>query len=827
MSIGDSAGRCFHFLSSSPCHISHRLTLAPSHRHTVTPLHWYTAVLKVEIGGDCQSTDGTEPSHQHTRGDLNCSRGYEFWLLSEAKKRNPAIKTFALSWGVPHWIGNGTYFSADNQQYQTQFLQCVRQTQGFDIDYIGIWNERSWGSVDYVVGLRNTLDAAGFTNTQIVIPDGGDVNGPVTAAQQNATFKAAISTIGLHYPCNRPEPVVAATGLKYWASEDYSTVADWAGGGCWGRLLVENFVRMNMTSTISWSLIWSVYPDLPYYGNGLMYAYSPWSGNYTVNSPIWTSAHFTQFTQPGWRFLHVPGGGSGTLPGGGYYATLVPPSTTSDFSLIITTLEGTCLRCSGPSTTQQTLTFKTAGGLPGAGTTLQVWQTTETAQFVQQPAITIGADSTFTVTVPQDAIVTVSTLTTAQKGSFPGVPVPPDAPFPLPYSDDFSGYGYDAMARYFSDQAGSWAVRNGSLTQVVPIDPGPNAWVTDPDPVTLIGDGTFTDYTVTATASFSDNAPVNPPASTTTATAGAQEPRSPSITAGARRALRKYAAERAAERAGGVAVVAADAEPRTGASRRAELLAHAAVGDSNIPAAVAACDASSPFQKWDISVPAASYWSNTPGASGTQLCLNSDGCGSPLIYYQCVTSGGTCCGDTCYKGLQFALDGNGRLVCAVNGQCATVAADGTMSLQNCGSSGNQTFTYNAGGSKQLQLQGSGLCMTTPQVISTYVQVCGRITGYSGFSRANPSGYCLVLASDGSWQARAGGSTLAKGTVTGPFNPLDWHTLTLTMKGASVSGSVNGTQLFSVASDSTYKSGMAALGSGYHQASFRAFAMSPA
>ena len=32
-------------------------------------------ICKVEIGGDTQSTDGTEPSHMHTRDDLNCTRG--------------------------------------------------------------------------------------------------------------------------------------------------------------------------------------------------------------------------------------------------------------------------------------------------------------------------------------------------------------------------------------------------------------------------------------------------------------------------------------------------------------------------------------------------------------------------------------------------------------------------------------------------------------------------------------------------------------------------------------------------------------------------------
>ena len=38
-------------------------------------------LIKVEIGGDGQSTDGTEPSHMHSRDDLSCERGYEFWLL--------------------------------------------------------------------------------------------------------------------------------------------------------------------------------------------------------------------------------------------------------------------------------------------------------------------------------------------------------------------------------------------------------------------------------------------------------------------------------------------------------------------------------------------------------------------------------------------------------------------------------------------------------------------------------------------------------------------------------------------------------------------------
>ena len=44
---------------------------------------------------------------------------------------------------------------------------------------------------------------------------------------------------------------------------------------------------------------------------------------------------------------------------------------------------------------------------------------------------------------------------------------PPSAPFPTTYADDFNGYAEDAMARFWADSYGSWAVRGGALTQCV------------------------------------------------------------------------------------------------------------------------------------------------------------------------------------------------------------------------------------------------------------------------------------------------------------------------------------------------------------------------
>ena len=277
-------------------------------------------ILKVEIGGDAQSTDGTEPSHEHARGDLSCLRGYERFLIAEAKARNPDIKVYGLSWGAPGWINNGSsFFGPDMTAYQAQWVRCIKQ-DGFDVDYIGVYNERFWGGVDYVVALRAELDAAGFGGTQIIIPDGGYDASIIASAKANPAFNASFSGIGLHYPCQAHAEVQEA-GKLFWASEDWWDQPTWGGAASWGHLLSYNYVLANMTTTIAWSPLWSVYSSLEDQAAGLMDASEPWSGHWEQSPPIWTSAQWLQFTQPGWRFLSVASGSSGNLPGGGTYVS--------------------------------------------------------------------------------------------------------------------------------------------------------------------------------------------------------------------------------------------------------------------------------------------------------------------------------------------------------------------------------------------------------------------------------------------------------------------------------------------------------------------------
>ena len=705
-------------------------------------------ICKIEIGGDVMSTDGTEASHMHARGDLSCDRGYELRLAREAVARNAKIKTFALAWGVPGWVGNGSFFSQENLDYQAAFATCFLEKVGRPLDYIGIWNERSWGSTDYVVGLRRTLDAAGHASTKIVVPDCAVAGDPalIAAITTNATFDAAIAVAGLHGD-PVPVPILEQRGVRYWQSETgfdpISLEEDWAGARAWARNLNRNYISANITGTVTWSTVWSVLPGLPYDGRGIMMANTPWSGNYRDSAPLWVSAHFGQFLEIGWRHL-LTGRGAGLLPPGdsGSYCAFVPPDALDALTLVVESMGVQA---------NSTRAFSLAGGLPGAGTVFSVWQTTDAARFVRMPDVSVAADGTLTLAIPADAIVTASTVRSASHG-VPAAPVPPPAPLALPYADDFSACAY-ALPRYLSDQGGSFACRNGSLAQVVTQRPGANDWYVTPDPITLLGDyAPWADVSVAATASM------------------------PPLTAPGER------------------------------------------DDTN--AFVGPCEASpsahSP-QTWSFDTPYPKYVANT--VSGESICLNLYGCEARLIYYQCCAPP---CGCSESAGFDFALNADGTLTAALlPGLCAALLADNTtVSMVAC-VAGAPAQQWARLPTRQLRNAASGACLTSPLAPSVpYVQVCARVTAYSGFDGLAPvPGYCLRLGADGGWSVRARNETLANGTLaSGPPGGAPTR-LVLAARGDTVSASVGSSALGSWPGRTMFSAGLVAMGSGVHEASF--------
>jgi hypothetical protein len=423
-------------------------------------------------------------------------------------------------------VGNGSFFSDDNIEYQTQFLVGARSRHGVEIDYLGVWNERSWGSAAYLKKLRASLDAHGFSRTKVVGADDPFTVPPqeIAALQKDAAFSAIVPIVGSHYPCDR-DPPTALWDLRpaktFWANEDFSTLGgDWNGGSCWGRSLLQNYVKLNATSTVSWSTIWSVPEPYRYFGNGLMYAFEPWSGNYSVPPAVWTTAHVTQFAAPGWHFLD--GDGAGLLPNGGSWTAMVPPAagksgraaeengrrtvdraTADDVSLVIEKLEGACLRCSVPATAAETVTFQLAGPLAGVEN-LALWLTNSTHSFIQLADVPIGQGGMFSVHVPRDTMLTLSTTTGQRKGTSAGVPS--YSPHPFPYEEDYDTTPLHHPGVFHADNGGSFEVVPSSssglglsdhgreLLQASPLYPAGTAWAGDYDPITSLGASDWSNF---------------------------------------------------------------------------------------------------------------------------------------------------------------------------------------------------------------------------------------------------------------------------------------------------------------------------------------------
>jgi hypothetical protein len=457
--------------------------------------------LKVEIGSDVNSTDGSEPSHMRSRTDHNYDRGYEWWLMTEARKRNPNIILDSLAWGAPGWVGNGRLYSRDMAEYVADFLEAAKREHGLDIAYTGIWNERVYDAA-YVKQLHDTL-AAHKLNTKIVCCDeypGEDQWQVVDAMKSDPNLAAAVDVVGVHYPwvynhSTTPE-AARSLGKPLWASEDQPNDGggpilsrDWnEGGRLLAKLYNRNYLEGGFTKTEIWSPITSYYDILAAPNSGLMYANTPWSGNYKVQSAIWVTAHTTQFAQPGWRYDKPS---SGYLLHGGSFVTFLSPDR-RNWSSVIESID---------AREPQTIRLQVEGS---SANVVHVWETNSSKTFshVSDLKVTHGFAA---LEVDPDSIYSVTTTTGQGKG---GATPPPAAPFPLPYHDDFDSDAKGKAAPYLADQDGAFEVqpcrqRTGAcLTQVITEVPIP--WSPLPDPFTVAGDSNWTDYKVTADAQVPD-----------------------------------------------------------------------------------------------------------------------------------------------------------------------------------------------------------------------------------------------------------------------------------------------------------------------------------
>lgn len=461
------------------------------------------SALLVEIPGDGNSTQGSMPSHMHTRDDLDYGRGYIWWILREAKNRSPKLTLDGTAWSAPGWLGEGEhlgsgeygedrFWTPDTVDYYVKWLQGLRKVYGLEFDAIGCRNEKGY-SYEFVKRFRAALNENGFGQVKIHAFD----NWPpkwsldfVPDMMKDEKLRDAIDIVSAHSVQPNPEvrEMIEKMGKPYWNTEQhvYKKGFDCEIGIV--RAFNENFVKNGATKVVLWYDIGSVYPTQPYPEDpAMLLAWSPWSGHYRVREALWGYAHYGQFSEAGWRYLD---GGSALLQGGGSYVTLKSPG--DDYSVIIET---------EAAETPQQLTFKIGGGLSSKA--LCVWRSNRQEQFVQQAEIE-PVDGTFTITLDPKSIYSLSTTRGQQKGSFSAIPE--DKPFPFPYLETFESYAdpkaHGYLPRYTADIAGAFELvdrpdkQGKAMRQVVAMPT--ISWAPDWQPYTVLGDAQWSDYEVSA-----------------------------------------------------------------------------------------------------------------------------------------------------------------------------------------------------------------------------------------------------------------------------------------------------------------------------------------
>ena len=227
-----------------------------------------------------------------------------------------------------------------------------------------------------------------------------------------------------------------------------------------------------------------------------MHAPEPWSGFYELGQVFWATAHTTQFTSIGWRYLEH-GTGVGVLDSGGTFVSLT--DSHGNLTIIVETITPDNSACphedpSKMGVVLQNVTFQLADGFQHIHQ-LYVFHsafdnsTTDYFRYLGSHPIVNGS---ITLLVSPNALYTLSTLN-GTKGSF-SEPVPARKAFPFPYADDFDVYAVSSQASYLTDQAGSFEVvsaadvsRGQVVRQMVP--QRPVSWCTEaPYTYSVIGD---------------------------------------------------------------------------------------------------------------------------------------------------------------------------------------------------------------------------------------------------------------------------------------------------------------------------------------------------
>lgn len=444
--------------------------------------------LKVEIGSDANTTNGTEPSHMRSRDDFEICRGFGLELAARAKKRRPDLILDALRWGTPAWIESYD----DKLLYYLNFLKGARDVYGLEFSYLGPdINEGSFDAKWCTDVLRPGLDENGFAHIKLIAADSEKDWSIAIEVHENEKLKNSLACIGSHYQTATTH-AAKSLGLPLWNSEELAPYRHHFETG--SLLTPYKILRMypdgGMVKAELHPIIEGQYDSTLFPWKGMIAASAPWSGHYQLSQGLWCVAQISHFAKPGWRYIDSA-------------------CTYDEYAAV-------CAFAS-PDLSDGCIVFANTGGTPRQYLLLEdetfskiEWRgfvTTETLRMAPANEVLQGG----VVTVPPFCV-----LTLAGKNAKP-INVPQKTqqkkaePFPALLKYDFNNEPW-RQPKYFTDQSGAFEIvqdANGSaLCQMLEKHQKPVDWtpLKTPEPFSPFGSTLLYDYRLSVEAEIENSA---------------------------------------------------------------------------------------------------------------------------------------------------------------------------------------------------------------------------------------------------------------------------------------------------------------------------------
>ncbi len=451
-------------------------------------------ILKVGMGGGANATDGSEPSHMRSPDEINCNRGWNWWLMKEAKKRNPDITLMAQEWSAPGWLEG--VWSEDNIDYHLSWLKCAEQ-HGLQIDWIGGWNESGYDS-EYFIKLHKALEKH-YPDVKVPAPDG--FNWDIAADMaKNPDLMKAVDAVAVHFECDwrsfykecYSSDTAKALGKPLWLSANSALGWD-NGAGPHARALNRMYIDAKMANYMTWNVTEARYGNLPLGNTGLMGAIRPWSGHYQLGNNIWAFAHTAQVTDIGWHYLDT---GSKRLENGATMVSLTSPDK-KEYSMILEAMD-----LKDPDTVQVQLKNLP---LKLLHTRISNFGTEDQSQQFVDGGTISPRGGVFEFIIKPNHVYSITTRETMGKGDAQPASDTHEK-LSLPFFEGFESTELVKNARYFTPVNGSFEVqpckggREGKCYQQM-ITQQPINWnaTGDMPPTSMVGDPRWwSDYTIKA-----------------------------------------------------------------------------------------------------------------------------------------------------------------------------------------------------------------------------------------------------------------------------------------------------------------------------------------